>query len=176
MGFTDNERKAWINRPASEMYLGLAEWLDVKRGVGKPAESAAVISNAPLQFTQEAVGRVRHASGVMNGLEKRYAAHLELRKTVGEILIYRFEPIKFRLAPSTYYSPDFVVMMPNGSFECHETKGTIKDKSTGRSKPHYEDDSIIKVKMAADIFTEFTFRMTWFEKGVGWKFRDFGSK
>lgn len=171
----DKAKQDWINRPGSEMYLGLAEWAEMKRGAGKPAESIAVISNEPLQFTKEAVGRVRHTSGEMNGLEKRYAAHLELRKTVGEILMYRFEPIKFRLAPSTYYSPDFVLMMPNGAFECHETKGTIKDKVTGRTKPHYEDDSIVKIKMAAEIFTEFTFRMAWFEKGDDWKFRDFRS-
>jgi hypothetical protein len=169
MGIPDSERQIWINRPASEMYLGFAEWIDMKRGVGKPAESAAVISNAPLQFTQEAVGRVRHASGVMNGLEKRYAAHLELRKKIGEVWEYRFEPMKLRLAPRTFLDIDFLVWThhwaedPNlGTVELHEVKG------------HWEDDARVKVKVAATLFPWWTFKgVTWNKAMKEWKFEEF---
>lgn len=166
----DKAKQDWINRPGSEMYLGLAEWVEMKRGAGKPAESIAVISNEPLQFTKEAVGRVRHTSGEMNGLEKRYAAHLELRKTVGEIHDYRFEPMKLRLAPSTFIDVDFLVFVDSCSrggneytkVELHEVKG------------HWEDDARVKVKVAATLFPWWTFKgVTWNKAMKEWKFEEF---
>jgi hypothetical protein len=77
----------------------------------------------------------------MNGLEKRYAAHLELRKTVGEILDWKFEPLKLKLAPATFWTPDFGVQMPDGRVELHEAKG------------HWEDDARVKIKWAGKDFS-----------------------
>jgi hypothetical protein len=100
-------------------------------------------------------------SGHMNKLEASYAAHLEVRRMVGEITRWRFEPLKLRLAPSTYYNVDFVVYFADGRIEIHETKG------------FWRDDARVKIKVAAAMFDEFTFVAVVWEKKTGWKFETF---
>ena len=106
--------------------------------------------------------RVSHTFGEMNGLEKRYGAHLDIRKAVGEIISWKFEPIKLKLAQSTFYNIDFLLWMSNGSIELHEAKG------------HWEDDSRVKIKVAAQLFPEFKFVAVQWDKARGdWKFEEF---
>lgn len=81
-----------------------------------------------------------HKNGEMNKTEAAYAARLESLKLAGEIADYRFECIKLRLADKTFYTPDFMVLMPNFSFEMHEVKG------------FWEDDARVKIKVAAAQF------------------------
>ena len=76
----------------------------------------------------------------MNRLEAAYGQQLELRKAAGDILWWEFEAIKLRLAPSTFYTPDFFLMLADGELQVHETKG------------HWEDDARVKIKMAAQLF------------------------
>lgn len=98
--------------------------------------------------------------GSMNKLEAKYAGVLELRKKAGEISAYWFEGLKLRLADRTFYTPDFVVQLADGSLELHETKG------------HWEEDARIKVKVAA---AQYPFRfvaLTWSKAG-GWKEEEF---
>lgn len=92
-------------------------------------------------------GRTRHTPGQMNKTEAAYAQHLEERKRTGEIEDYWFEPWKFRLANRTYYSPDFVVMMPGGELEIHELKGWM------------EDDAAVKLKVTAAMYWLFPVRV-----------------
>lgn len=84
----------------------------------------------------QALGRLK--TGQMNKTEAAYAQHLEARKAAGEVLWYRFEGIKLRLADNTFYSPDFAVLLADGTLECHEVKG------------HWMDDARVKIKVAAD--------------------------
>lgn len=89
-------------------------------------------------FKSFARGRtVRRVAGEMNGLEKAYAAKLGADP---DVLWFKFEGIKFRLADKTFYSPDFIVMKQNGDIEIHETKG------------FWEQHAKIKIKVAADQF------------------------
>ena len=81
-----------------------------------------------------------HNSGQMNKTEAAYAARLEALKLAGEIADYRFECLKLRLADNTFYTPDFMVLMPDFSFEMHEVKG------------FWEDDARVKIKVAAAQF------------------------
>lgn len=98
----------------------------------------------------------------MNGLEKKYAAHLDIRKAVGEIKAWGFERMKLRLAPKTYYSPDFEIVMTDDSIQLHETKG------------HWEDDARVKVKVAAAMFPEFRFvGVQWVRVMKNWKYEEF---
>lgn len=60
----------------------------------------------------QALGRLK--TGQMNKTESAYCQHLELRKRAGEIVWYRFEGIKLRLADNTFYTPDFAVMLATG--------------------------------------------------------------
>jgi len=85
-----------------------------------------------------ALGRMK--SGVMNRTEEAYANHLEKLKSQGEILWFKFEGMKFRLADNTFYTPDFCVMRANGEIEAHEVKGFWLDKAR------------VKIKVAADQF------------------------
>lgn len=73
----------------------------------------------------------------MNKTECAYAAALEARKQAGEVLWYRFEGMKFRLADNTFYTPDFAVLLANNELEAHEVKG------------YWQDDARVKIKVAA---------------------------
>ena len=97
--------------------------------------------------------RPHHESGKMNKSEAAYADHLEKRRHLGEIVRWRFEPMKFRLADKTFYTPDFLVTMP-GHLECHEFKGFM------------EEDANVKIKVVAEMFPEFLFIIVKKEKGV----------
>ena len=76
----------------------------------------------------------------MNKTEARYSAHLEMLRSANEIAWYKYEALKFRLADKTFYTPDFVVMLPDGVIEIHEVKG------------YWEDDARVKIKVAAETF------------------------
>jgi len=76
----------------------------------------------------------------MNKTESAYAQRLELLKHAGEILWYKFEGIKLRLADNTFYTPDFAVLNRDSVMELHEVKG------------HWLDDARAKIKIAADIY------------------------
>jgi len=89
------------------------------------------------------ISPLRRSSG-MNRMEADYANRLEGLKQAGEILDYRFEAIKFRLADRTYYSPDFLVIFED-HFEVHECKG------------FWEDDARVKIKVTAETFPWFRF-------------------
>ena len=89
-------RDEWINRPADLMHLSLAEYIAGKEDKASPDPPIVQVPVA------KPGGRPRHEPGVMNGLEKKYAQHLEMRKMVGEIVDYKFEPLKLKLAPKTY--------------------------------------------------------------------------
>jgi hypothetical protein len=84
-----------------------------------------------------ALGRLK--VGQMNRTEAAYAEHLErIKGTV--IAWYRFEGIKLRLADNTFYTPDFAVMLMDGTMECHEIKG------------FWRDDAKVKIKVAAEMY------------------------
>jgi hypothetical protein len=84
----------------------------------------------------------------MNKTEARYAATLELQQKAGEILWWKFEAITFKLADDCRYTPDFVVMMPDGMIELRETKG------------FWRDDALVKIRVAA---AQFPFRFRSFQ-------------
>jgi hypothetical protein len=85
-----------------------------------------------------ALGRLK--SGAMNKTEAAYATHLELLKHAGEVLWYRFEGVKLRMADKTFYTPDFAVLAADGVMEMREVKG------------FWEDDARVKIKVAAEMY------------------------
>jgi len=85
----------------------------------------------------QALGRLK--TGAQNKTEAAYEASvLRPAMMAGEIAWYRFEGIKFRLADNTFYTPDYAVMLSDGSMEAHEVKG------------FWTDDARVKIKIAAD--------------------------
>lgn len=81
--------------------------------------------------------------GEMNKTEGRYSDYLTLLKASGEILWFRFEGIKLRLAANTFLTVDFAVMAADGVMEMHEVKGALA---------MFADDSKAKVKIAAEAY------------------------
>ena len=104
-----------------------------------------------------ALGRLK--SGEMNKTEAEYSKLLEQRRIAGEVLWWKFEGIKFRLAPNLHYSPDFAVMLKNGEMEIHEVKG------------FWQDDAKVKIKIAADMypFRFYAIYKNAKKDGGGWK-------
>jgi hypothetical protein len=76
----------------------------------------------------------------MNKAEASWAQQLELMRRAGDIEWYAYEPVNLRLAPNTYYNPDFLVLCSDGTLEIHEVKG------------FWQDAARIKVKVAASTF------------------------
>ena len=81
-----------------------------------------------------------HQSRGMNKWESMYDEELVQRKFAGEIQWFGYESIKLRLAKATTYTPDFVVVLPDGRVEFHEVKG------------FWRDDARVKIKVAAEMF------------------------
>lgn len=96
-----------------------------------------------------------------NKTEAAYALHLEARRQAGDVLWFAFEAIKLRLADATFYTPDYLVMLADGTMEAHEVKG------------FWRDDARVKIKVAAGMFP-FRFLAVQREGGTGWKVESFG--
>lgn len=104
-----------------------------------------------------ALGRLK--TGEMNKTEGAYANHLNLLKLNGDILWYKFEGIKLRLADNTFLTVDFAVMLANGMLEMHEVKGWM------------QEDANVKLKVAAALYP-FKFILVRKFKGDQWSYRD----
>lgn len=87
-----------------------------------------------------------------NKLESDYAAYLDLRKKSGEVADWWYEPGSLKLAYKCYYHYDFLVQLPDGTLECHETKGYMRD------------DANIKMKVAAHLYSCYIFRVVYWKQ------------
>lgn len=95
-----------------------------------------------------AVQRKKH--GEMNRTEQEHATNLDFRD---DVLWWAYEAITLKLADDTRYTPDFVVMLDDGTIEFHETKALMAN-----GKPLFQDDARVKLKVAAKLFPMFRFR------------------
>jgi hypothetical protein len=118
--------------------------------------------NLPTLHNKHATGRTPRQRGTMNKTEAAYGAYLEGLKYAGEVAWYMFEGIKFRLAGSTYLTPDFVVMLSSGEIQIHEVKGWM------------QDDAAVKIKVCAESFPFrfFVIRAKPQKDGGGWDIRE----
>lgn len=113
----------------------------------------------------KARARPHHKNGEMNTYEREYAEQvLDKQQQVGEITTYWFERFTLKIADDCRYTCDFLVQFPDGTLEFREVKG------------HWEDDALVKIKVAAEMFPIFSFiaiqRLTK-KAGGGWKIRNF---
>lgn len=120
----------------------LADFLE-KRGV-QGAPNTADTSDPPFKLPVSpgerhlALGRL--PAGTMNKTEAAYDQHLWAKRHDGSVLFHKFEAVKLRLADTTFYSPDFLVMVADGVIEMHEVKG------------FWQDDARVKIKVAASMY------------------------
>lgn len=106
-----------------------------------------------------ALGRLK--TGQMNKTEAAYAERLEELRLSGVVLWFKFEGIKLRLADNTFYSPDFAVMLEDGTLQMREVKGAVAI---------FQDDAKVKIKVAAELYP-FAFIVAYPRKkkdGGGW--------
>jgi hypothetical protein len=94
--------------------------------------------------------RPRLAPGEFTQVELRYDAYLSLLKATGKIADYWAHKFTWKLATGAHYRADFLVLLPDGLLEIHETKGGKKNKTTGEWGPFSEDDALLKVKLIAE--------------------------
>ena len=127
------------------------------RAAHAPKSAAIAPKGTVAQAVHRSLGRM--GGGKMNKSEAAYAAHLDALKSVGQILWYRFEGMKFRLADNTFYTPDFAVIVASGALELHEFKGFM------------EEDANVKIKTAATQYP-FVFRLIRKGKGGTWDIRE----
>ena len=93
--------------------------------------------------------------GAMNKTESRYAELLTVQKMAGEIVEWWFEPFSLRLSSNVQgselkparYTPDFLVLLPDGETHVVDVKGSGLDDFAGD----------VRLKMAAEKFTLWRF-------------------
>lgn len=117
----------------------------------------------------------RRTPGQMNKVERAYADRLEMLKRAGEVAWYGYEAVTFKLAPDTRYTPDYLVMLADGTLECVDCKGGKVNKKTGERSFWCEEDSKLKVKVAATLlpFLSFVFVYPLDKTGLSWGRKDF---
>lgn len=122
--------------------------------LGKPRPIAPAILVDARHETLHKEGKVlkvtpirKGAGSGMNKTEARFKR--EVLDQMSNVLFDCFGSIKLRLADRTWYTPDFVVWMANGADCIFEVKGSWK-------APHQED-SRVKLKVAADLYPQFQF-------------------
>ena len=94
----------------------------------------------------------------MNNLETKYSEHLKAKLHAGTIIDYKYEPFGIRLAlHRCHYHPDFLVVYPD-RFAIHEVKAYSKKTK----KPRWEDDAIVKFKVAANLYPFWEFKIVYF--------------
>ena len=105
-----------------------------------------------------------HSIETMNKTEGAYADVLEARRIVGEIQSWTLHGITITLAPGCRYTPDFLVVLPDGSREAIEIKAC---DANGRVLA--KDDSIVKLKTAA---ADPRYRYPWIRWKLAGRHRD----
>jgi hypothetical protein len=123
--------------------------------LGKPKPIApAILVDARQETLHKESGKVvrtkvirKGAGSGMNKTEERFKR--EVIDQMENVLFDCFGSIKLRLADRTWYTPDFVVWMANGADCIFEVKGSWK-------APHQED-SRVKLKVAAEAYPQFQF-------------------
>ncbi|RTM13912.1 MAG: DUF1064 domain-containing protein [Bradyrhizobiaceae bacterium] len=99
----------------------------------------------------------------MNKTEQAYSDYLQALQNVGEILWFKFEGIKLRLADNTFLTADFFVLTKESFLEVHEVKG------------FWHDDARAKTKIAAAMypFRFISVKARAKKHGGGWEVEEF---
>jgi hypothetical protein len=133
------------------------------RGAIVPAHLYQQLASARPRNLPRAKGRAEpKVVQRMNKGERAYADVLDQRIAAGHVVAWWFELVTIRLADSTHYRPDFLVMLPGGELEVHEVKGRKGDSF------YATEDSWPKIKIAAEV-SPFPIKVVWPDKAGGWR-------
>lgn len=114
---------------------------------------AAEVGTAPMR----SLGRVRTRK--VDAAIEAYGELLATLRLRGDVLWFRANPIKLRLADETYYGPNFAVMVASGHLEMHHVVDAAKN------------ESLTTVKIAAEQFP-FRFVAVHRDDSCEWKFQE----
>ena len=92
--------------------------------------------------------------GKMNTWEREFSRRLDLEMLAGIIVDWRYEVFRFTIAENRLFIPDFVTLLPDGSFAAQEVKG------------HEREDAMVKFDVAAYRYPRVRFAM-WAKDGKG---------
>ncbi len=107
--------------------------------------------------------RLARAASRMNALERSYAQQLDLLVRAGRLATWAFEALTFRLGFDLRYTPDFLLVRPDGEVELHDTKGTKRRRGTAIA--YEREDARAKIRAAAAAFP-FRFCLVYLDAGV----------
>lgn len=96
--------------------------------------------------------------GEMNKTEAARAVVLETMRHAGLVAHWEWEPLKLRLGKGSFYTPDFLVVLPCMTIVLEETKGSRGWK--------LDDEGRTKWKIAAGKFPFFEFRGAVLKRGA----------
>lgn len=99
------------------------------------------------KFTAIHRAKARRVPGSMNGAERAWAAQLEADP---DVIFWKFEAVKLRLARGSFYSPDMLVIYADLSMGFDEVKGGAGWK--------LDDEGRTKWKVAGELFPFWKFR------------------
>jgi hypothetical protein len=141
-----------MNVPANWIRQGDGSYSPPSRALRGAAE--AVASETGQNESKTATGhakRIRqNTKPLMNKLETEYFEHLQVCRS--EYTILHIQAVTFKLANGVRYTPDFFIVNPPMAFE---VKGKWVD-----------GDSFPKLKMAASVYPEISWRLAWKKDGV----------
>lgn len=110
----------------------------------------------------------RHTPGVQNKLEARYEREVLIpAKLSGGVVDYWFEAITLKLADGARYTPDYLVLDSDLVVELVDTKARWSNGQIAR------EDSLLKMKFAAQRFPLFRFVAAVWDKTAGWSRKEF---
>lgn len=106
-------------------------------------------------------GRVTHrVPGEMNKTEQAFADLCQDQKLSGVLHDWRYEAITLKIALHMRYTPDFMLFeVATSSLVLVEVKAAYKNKETDKLQTLGYADSLVKLKMAAELFPFFEFRL-----------------
>ncbi|WP_233343659.1 hypothetical protein [Burkholderia cepacia] len=139
--------------PQKQFRADLAEKVKTGAQFLKSAPNAAKAGATVMR----SLGRVR-ARKVDAAIEA-YGELLATLRLRGDVLWFRANPIKLRLADETYYGPNFAVMVASGHLEMHHVMDAAKN------------EPLTTVKIAAEQFP-FRFVAVHRDDSCGWKFEE----
>jgi hypothetical protein len=103
-----------------------------------------------------------------SNLERRYAEELESRKIAGDIIDWRYEPIKLHLGGGAWFTPDFLVVVngPVAGLHWESTPGDMDAElhvtmwcgmEFHEVKGHWEEAAKVRLKVAVEKYPWFSF-------------------
>ncbi len=110
--------------------------------------------------------------GVPNPNEAAYGEHLELRRIVGEILGYAFEPDRFKIAEGAYWTPDWRIDENDLTFTYVDVKAWYRNQK----RIGVTQWAQLAIKCASTQYPQHRWCQSYRDELGDWKHKFYGAK